>query len=37
MITEDWASLEVAEVGCALGDPNMAMSMGVSLGAGEFP
>lgn len=37
VIRAGWASLEVAEVGCALGDFNMAVSMGVSLGAGEFP
>lgn len=37
VIREGWASLEVVEVGCALGNSNMAVSMGVSLGAGEFP
>lgn len=34
---EGWASLEMAEVGCALGNSNMAVTMGVSLRAGEFP
>lgn len=37
VINEGWASLKVAEVGCVLGGSNMAVSMGVSLGAGEFP
>lgn len=28
---------EGAEVGCGLGGPKIAVSMGVSLGSGEFP
>ena len=37
VIGEGRASLKVAEVSCALGGPNMAVSMGVSLGTGESP
>lgn len=37
VISEGRASLKVAEVSYVLGGPNMAVSMGVSLGTGESP